>query len=87
MKKPVIIIVGAARSGTNMLRDILCFFNGVETWPCDEINYIWRYGNASFPTDGFSRDMATKKVVIDKNYVFEKLRDILEDENLSRYIL
>jgi ATP-dependent HslUV protease ATP-binding subunit HslU len=32
-------------------------------------------------------DMATKKVVIDKKYVAEKLRDILEDENLSRYIL
>jgi ATP-dependent HslUV protease ATP-binding subunit HslU len=32
-------------------------------------------------------DMATKEVVIDKNYVSEKLRDILEDENLSRYIL
>jgi ATP-dependent protease HslVU (ClpYQ) ATPase subunit len=26
-------------------------------------------------------------VVIDKKYVAEKLRDILEDENLSRYIL
>jgi len=32
-------------------------------------------------------DMATKTVVIDKKYVAEKLRDILEDENLSRYIL
>jgi ATP-dependent HslUV protease ATP-binding subunit HslU len=32
-------------------------------------------------------DMATKEVIIDKNYVAEKLRDILEDENLSRYIL
>lgn len=32
-------------------------------------------------------DMATKRVVIDNNYVAEKLRDILEDENLSRYIL
>ena len=32
-------------------------------------------------------DMASKKVVIDKKYVAEKLRDILEDENLSRYIL
>ena len=32
-------------------------------------------------------DMGTKEVVIDKNYVSEKLRDILEDENLSRYIL
>jgi ATP-dependent HslUV protease ATP-binding subunit HslU len=32
-------------------------------------------------------DMTTKTVVIDKKYVAEKLRDILEDENLSRYIL
>jgi ATP-dependent HslUV protease ATP-binding subunit HslU len=32
-------------------------------------------------------DMAIKEVVIDRNYVSEKLRDILEDENLSRYIL
>ncbi len=32
-------------------------------------------------------DMGTKRVVIDNNYVAEKLRDILEDENLSKYIL
>ncbi|NLD35251.1 MAG: ATP-dependent protease ATPase subunit HslU [Desulfatiglans sp.] len=32
-------------------------------------------------------DLEIKKVVIDSNYVREKLTDILEDENLSRYIL
>ena len=32
-------------------------------------------------------DMNREQVVIDKNYVTEKLEDILEDENLSRYIL
>ncbi len=32
-------------------------------------------------------DMDVKKVVIDRAYVKEKLEDILEDENLSRYIL
>jgi ATP-dependent HslUV protease ATP-binding subunit HslU len=32
-------------------------------------------------------DMNTKTVVIDRNYVAEKLREILEDENLSRFIL
>ncbi|MBW2000115.1 MAG: ATP-dependent protease ATPase subunit HslU [Deltaproteobacteria bacterium] len=32
-------------------------------------------------------DMAEKKVVVDKKYVTERLRDIFEDENLSRYIL
>jgi ATP-dependent HslUV protease ATP-binding subunit HslU len=32
-------------------------------------------------------DLETKSVAIDKAYVAEKLKDILEDENLSRYIL
>ena len=32
-------------------------------------------------------DRETKTVVIDSNYVGERLKDILEDENLSRYIL
>ena len=32
-------------------------------------------------------DTKTKTFVIDNNYVTEKLEDILEDENLSRYIL
>ena len=32
-------------------------------------------------------DMAEKTILITKEYVVEKLKDILEDENLSRYIL
>lgn len=32
-------------------------------------------------------DMGAKTIVIDRKYVSEKLEDILEDENLSRYIL
>jgi ATP-dependent HslUV protease ATP-binding subunit HslU len=32
-------------------------------------------------------DLKSKKVIIDDKYVKEKLEDILEDENLSRYIL
>jgi ATP-dependent HslUV protease ATP-binding subunit HslU len=32
-------------------------------------------------------DLGEKEVVIDRGYVMEKLKDILEDENLSRYIL
>jgi len=60
MKK--IIIIGAPRSGTNMLRDVLCSLPGVGTWPCDEINYIWRYNNAGHPSDEFLPEMATGKV-------------------------
>ena len=60
MYQPVIII-GAARSGTNMLRDVLTSLPGFATWPCDEINYIWRYGNAGHPVDEFTVDHATSQ--------------------------
>jgi len=61
-----IIIVGAARSGTNMLRDVLVQLPEYSTWPCDEINYIWRYGNRAHPHDEFTRDMATAEA---KSYI------------------
>ena len=32
-------------------------------------------------------DMKTKRLVIDSNYVEDKLKDIKDDEDLSRYIL
>jgi len=46
-----VVIIGAARSGTNMLRDMLSELPGFDTWPCDEINPIWRHGNRSWPDD------------------------------------
>jgi len=58
---PPIIIVGAGRSGTNMLRDLLAQLPEFSTWPCDEINYIWRHGNRGFETDEFTREMADWK--------------------------
>lgn len=61
MSQPVIII-GAPRSGTNMLRDMLIQLDGVGTWPCDEINYIWRHGNTRYQSDEFVAEMATPKV-------------------------
>lgn len=57
-----IIIIGAGRSGTNMLRDILCRFPGYGTWPCDEINPIWRHGNQRYQSDEFSPEMARPAV-------------------------
>lgn len=57
-----LIILGAGRSGTNILRDSLTQLPGVETWPCDEINYIWRHGNAQHPHDEFPRTFATPRV-------------------------
>jgi len=68
------VIIGAPRSGTNMLRDMLVKLDGVETWPCDEINYIWRHGNISYPSDQFSVLQATLKVKKYLNNEFEKFK-------------
>ena len=57
-----VLIIGAGRSGTNMLRDVLTSLPKVGTWPCDEINYIWRHGNRDAPTDEFDATQATPEV-------------------------
>lgn len=57
-----VVIVGAGRSGTKIVRDTLCRLPGVGTWPCDEINYVWRYGNASFPHDELGPEHARPRV-------------------------
>lgn len=57
-----VIILGAGRSGTNMLRDVLCRLPDYGTWPCDEINYIWRHGNKRYPSDTFPSTLARPKV-------------------------
>lgn len=61
-----VVIIGAPRSGTNMLRDLLSQLSGIGTWPCDEINYIWRHGNVRFPSDEFTPEMATPGI---KRYI------------------
>lgn len=57
-----LLIIGAPRSGTNMLRDVLTAIPGLATWPCDEINYIWRHGNVRHPSDEFTTEMARPEV-------------------------
>lgn len=57
-----LMIVGAARSGTNMLRDLLTAVPGFATWPCDEINPIWRHGNRDHPDDELPAELAREPV-------------------------
>ena len=45
-----------------MLRNVLNFVPGVATWPCDEINYIWRHGNVRHSSDEFTPEMATPQI-------------------------
>lgn len=68
-----VIIIGAPRSGTNMLRDMLVTLPGVGTWPCDEINYIWRHGNVKYPSDEFTPEMATIRIQSYIRQQFEKI--------------
>jgi hypothetical protein len=72
MKNQPIIIIGAGRSGTNILRDSICSIEGFETWPCDEINYIWRHGNITKSSDRFTALAARPDVQRFIVYEFEK---------------
>jgi len=75
-----LIIVGAPRSGTNMLRDVLCKIDGFGTWPCDEINYIWRHGNIRKATDEFTREMARPEV---RRYITDQFDRLATNNNLK----
>ena len=68
-----VVIIGAGRSGTNILRDVLTRIPGFETWPCDEINYIWRYGNKRESTDEFNSTHARPEVVRYVRSCFKRL--------------
>jgi hypothetical protein len=57
-----IVIIGAGRSGTNVLRDCLVRLDGFATWPCDEINPIWRHGNLGHTDDAIPVELATPAV-------------------------
>lgn len=59
---PAIVIIGAPRSGTNILRDVVCRLRGFGTWPCDEINPIWRHGNLDYRNDALPARRATATV-------------------------
>lgn len=58
-----LIVVGAARSGTKMLRDIIALHSDVDKVPYD-VNYIWRLGNEKVPHDELSPEQATPEVVM-----------------------
>ena len=68
-----VIIIGAPRSGTNMLRDLICGLPNTATWDCDEIKYIWRYGNRSSTYDALSTEQVTPCISAYIQSYFDKL--------------
>jgi len=67
-----IIIVGAGRSGTKMLRAVLTSHPDVVCFPT-EINYIWRYGNSNMDTDELKPEHARPEVIDYIRSRFKKL--------------
>jgi len=65
MSNPVFII-GAGRSGTNILRNVLTSFSDMNTWPCDELDLVFRHGNRGVEDDRFIEKHANK---ISKKYI------------------
>jgi len=79
-----IIIVGAGRSGTNILRDTITSFDGFETWPCDEINPIWRHGNITWPNDEIPYSRATPAI---KKFVRSQFLKIWKSSGKPQFIV
>lgn len=55
-----VVIIGAARSGTKLLRDTLATHPDVASVPFD-INFVWKYGNEKINHDELTPDMAFEK--------------------------
>lgn len=60
LERPI-ILTGAGRSGTKLLRRILARSPETAVFP-REINYIWRHGNIDFPTDELTPEHARPEV-------------------------
>lgn len=73
MSNSPVIILGAPRSGTNMLRDLLSQIEPITTWDCDEINPIWKYNNYYKSDELTQTDLSPniKKFILNE---FEKVR-------------
>jgi hypothetical protein len=60
--KSAVFILGAARSGTRLLRAILAAAPDVAAVPYD-VNYIWRFGNESLPHDAIPADGLSRRQI------------------------
>ena len=74
-----VIIIGAPRSGTNILRDCVSRSSFIKTWDCDEINSIWKFSNYHRNDDLEKKDLTQEiKVKIQKSFL-----SIAKQKNVS----
>ena len=81
-EQPPIIIVAAGRSGSKMLRSIIGSHPGIAYFP-REINYIWRHGNTTFPTDELRPEHARPAVV---SYIRKRFHQFSHNHGRARVL-
>ena len=59
--RQLIFVIGAARSGTKLIRDLIASHPEVAKIPYD-INYVWRLGNENISHDELSPEMLTPRI-------------------------
>jgi hypothetical protein len=69
-----VILIGAARSGTKLIRNTIANHPDVSKIPYD-INYIWRYDNEKLPHDEIPSDLLTEKSASKIRAYFEQSRN------------
>ncbi|MDH5508429.1 MAG: sulfotransferase, partial [Anaerolineae bacterium] len=74
-----VFLIGAARSGTKLLRDIVSQHPDVEKIPYD-INYIWRFGNEKLSHDELTPSLLTPQII-------KRIRQQFETYHAGRSIL
>ena len=79
--KPVIII-GAARTGTKMLRALIASSSEFVSVPYD-INYIWKYGNFHINHDELTSSNLDENII---NYIHKQFFKIVKNQKNKRIV-
>ena len=80
-----VVIIGAARSGTKILRDLIATLPGVAKVSYD-VNYLWRLGNESVTHDELDPLMATDEVrarIVERLDNFRGGKPVLVEKTVS----
>jgi hypothetical protein len=81
VKRPI-VVVGAARSGTTMMRD--AFSIHPDLCVCEyEMNYLWHYGNGEHKDDMLTPDLLTDRI---RSYIQKEFAEILGTSGSSRLV-
>jgi len=56
-----LIVIGAARSGTKLVRDLIAQHPAIDRVPYD-INFVWRMGNEEIPHDELTPEMLSPQI-------------------------